>query len=75
MADDQTLSSLLIGSVQLTTVLPFNGPARFNTSSTRVQWTASTKASAFATASSGVPARARGPASRASRWSFLSLCE
>jgi hypothetical protein len=67
------VSSLLIGSEQVTMTLPDRLPACFNTSSTRDQCTASSRASAPRAASAGVPARAPPPASRASRFSFRSL--
>jgi len=70
-----SLSSLVIGNEQLTMTLPDTLPACFRTSSTRDQCTARRIASASRTASDGVPALARSPACRASRFSFCSLCE
>jgi hypothetical protein len=66
---------LLIGKVHDITVLPDRLPACFNTSSTRIQCTASNSTSALAAASAGVPARAFAPAFLASCCSFFWLCE
>src|SRR6266550_5248753 len=66
------VSSVFIGSEQVTITLPDTSPACWNTSSTRDQCTAKRSASAPSAASRGVPARAFPFASRASFSSFCS---
>jgi hypothetical protein len=69
------LSFLVIGSEHVMTVFRASDPVCARTSSIRLQCTASSTASALATASAGVPARAPRPASLANRSSFFSLRE